>query len=168
VTVQRAAVALVLREGKRGLELLLIKRAEAQGDPWSGHVALPGGREEPDDASLEDTAVRETLEETGIDLRRYGRIVWELEELRPHSGTPIVVQPYVATVGADLPPLALSDEVSTAFWVPLETLTAPGANVESTVVVRGVERRVSSFRHGEYVVWGMTERILRQLVELVG
>jgi hypothetical protein len=71
-------------------------------------------------------------------------------------------------VGADLPPLKLSDEVSAAFWVPLSTFTAPGASVESTVVVRGVELKVPSFRHGEYVVWGMTERILRQLVELVG
>ena len=168
MTVPRAAVALVMREGQNGLELLLIKRAEADGDPWSGHVALPGGREEADDASLEDTAVRETLEETGIDLRRYGRVVWALDELQPRGGTPIVVQPYVATVSAELPPLALSDEVSAAFWVPLSTFTAPGASVESTVMVRGVERRVPSFLHGEYVVWGMTERILRQLVELVG
>lgn len=168
MTLPRAAVALVLREGPDGLELLLIKRAEVDGDPWSGHVALPGGREEAHDASLEDTAVRETLEETGIDLRRYGRIVWALDELQPRGGTPILVQPYVATVSADLPPLALSDEVSAAFWVPLSTFTAPGASVESTVVVRGVERLVPSFRHGEYVVWGMTERILRQLVELVG
>jgi 8-oxo-dGTP pyrophosphatase MutT (NUDIX family) len=166
VTLPRAAVALVLREGPQGLELLLIKRAEVDGDPWSGHVALPGGREESIDASLEDTAVRETFEEIGIDLRRYGRIVWELDELQA-GGAPIVVQPYVATVGADLPPLALSDEVSAAFWVPLATFTAPGASVESTVVVRGVERRVPSYRHGQYVVWGMTERILRQLVELV-
>jgi 8-oxo-dGTP pyrophosphatase MutT (NUDIX family) len=168
VTVPRAAVALVVREGQDGLELLLIKRAEVDGDPWSGHVALPGGREEAEDASLEDTAVRETMEETGIDLGRYGRIVWALDELQPRGGTPIVVQPYVATVGADLPPLKLSDEVSAAFWVPLSTFTAPGASVESTVVVRGVELKVPSFRHGEYVVWGMTERILRQLVELVG
>jgi len=168
VTVPRAAVALVVREGQDGLELLLIKRAEVDGDPWSGHVALPGGREEAEDASLEDTAVRETMEETGIDLGRYGRIVWALDELQPRGGTPIVVQPYVATVGADLPPLKLSDEVSAAFWFPLSTFTAPEASVESTVVVRGVELKVPSFRHGEYVVWGMTERILRQLVELVG
>ena len=168
MTVPRAAVALVVREGQNGLELLLIKRALADGDPWSGHVALPGGREQANDASLEDTAVRETLEETGIDLRRYGRIVWALDELQPHGGTPIIVQPYVATVGAELPPLALSDEVSAAFWVPLSTFTGPGASVESTVTVRGVERQVPSFLHGEYVVWGMTERILRQLIELVG
>jgi 8-oxo-dGTP pyrophosphatase MutT (NUDIX family) len=168
----RAAVAVVLREqpvGQRGeLELLLIKRAEHERDPWSGHVALPGGREEAADQSLEDTAVRETLEETGLDLRRDGRILGALDELHPRSApVPILVRPYVASVRADAP-LTLSDEVATAFWVPLSTLTAPGASVESTVVARGTERQVPSFRHGEYVVWGMTERILRNLVYLVG
>jgi 8-oxo-dGTP pyrophosphatase MutT (NUDIX family) len=169
----RAAVAVVLREradgdGDGGLELLLIKRAEDARDPWSGHVALPGGREEAGDRTLEDTAVRETLEETGLDLRRDGRILGALDELHPRSApVPILVRPYVATVQAHAP-LTLSEEVAAAFWVPLATLTAPGASVESTVVARGAPRQVPSFRHGEYVVWGMTERILRNLVILVG
>jgi 8-oxo-dGTP pyrophosphatase MutT (NUDIX family) len=169
---RRAAVAVVLREQPvgqcGGLELLLIKRAEHERDPWSGHVALPGGREEAADRTLEDTAVRETLEETGLDLRRDGQILGALDELHPRSApVPILVRPYVASVRADAP-LTLSDEVATAFWVPLATLTAPGASVESTVVARGTERQVPSYRHGEYIVWGMTERILRNLVFLVG
>ena len=176
---QRAAVAVVLRDangdggGGGGLELLLIKRAEHESDPWSGHVALPGGREEPFDASLEETAVRETWEETGLDLRRDGRILGVLDELHPRSApVPVLVRPYVATVRRDAP-LALSEEVAAAFWVPLSTFTAPDASVESTVIARGAEggaseRRVPSYRHGEYVVWGMTERILRQFITLVG
>ncbi|HXB54963.1 MAG TPA: CoA pyrophosphatase, partial [Vicinamibacteria bacterium] len=43
----RAAVALILREAARGLELLFIRRAEHDGDPWSGQVGFPGGRAEP-------------------------------------------------------------------------------------------------------------------------
>jgi ADP-ribose pyrophosphatase YjhB (NUDIX family) len=165
----RAAVAVVLRESAiSGLELLLIKRAEQERDPWSGHVALPGGREEEVDRTLEDTAVRETLEETGLNLRRDGQILGVLDELHPRSApVPILVRPYVASVRADAP-LTLSDEVAAAFWVPLSTLTAPGASVESTVVARGQARQVPSYRHGEYVVWGMTERILRNFVVLVG
>ncbi|HWZ61232.1 MAG TPA: CoA pyrophosphatase [Gemmatimonadaceae bacterium] len=169
----RAAVAVVVREQANGasggaLELLLIKRAEHERDPWSGHVALPGGREEAADRTLEDTAIRETLEETGLDLRRDGQILGALDELHPRSApVPILVRPYVASVRADAP-LTLSDEVAAAFWVPLSTLTAPGASVESTVAVRGAARQVPSYRHGEYVVWGMTERILRNLVYLVG
>jgi 8-oxo-dGTP pyrophosphatase MutT (NUDIX family) len=168
----RAAVAVVLRERADGedgeLELLLIKRAEHERDPWSGHVALPGGRAEAGDRTLEDTAVRETLEETGLDIRRDGRILGVLDELHPRSApVPILVRPYVAAVEG-CAALTLSDEVAAAFWVPLSTLTAPGASVNSTVVLRGQARQVPSYRHGEYVVWGMTERILRNLVGLVG
>jgi 8-oxo-dGTP pyrophosphatase MutT (NUDIX family) len=68
-----AAVALVLRTTPAGvIELLFIKRAERHDDPWSGQIALPGGRYDPDDESLEATAVRETFEEVSIDLRRDG------------------------------------------------------------------------------------------------
>jgi 8-oxo-dGTP pyrophosphatase MutT (NUDIX family) len=147
-----------------GLELLMIKRAEHDRDPWSGHVALPGGREEPGDASLEATAVRETREEIGLDLERDGRMLGALDDLSPRAApVPITVRPYVAVVDRDVT-LVLSDEVAAAFWVPVAALAAPGARRDSVVTVRGVERLVPSFRHEEYVVWGMTEHILRELL----
>lgn len=159
----RAAVALVLRQVELGLELLLIKRAESGHDPWSGHIALPGGREEPSDVSLEATALRETLEETGLDLARDGEVLGRLDDLSPRGGAPVLVRPYVVALHSDAP-LVLSDEVATAFWVPVETLAAPGAVQESVVQIRGGELRVNSFRHGDYVIWGLTERILQQLL----
>jgi len=163
----RAAVAVILRDGPPGVELLLIKRADHPDDPWSGHIALPGGREEPSDPSLEATAVRETREETGVDLERDGQLLGPLDALSPRA-TPIsvLVQPYVAAI-REHRPLVLSDEVAAAFWVPLATLAAPGASTESVVHVRGREMRVQSFRHGDYVVWGLTERIIRQLLNVV-
>ena len=67
---RRAAVALILRDpGDGTLEFLMIKRADYEGDPWSGHVALPGGRHEQGDPTLEATAIRETWEETGCSRR---------------------------------------------------------------------------------------------------
>jgi 8-oxo-dGTP pyrophosphatase MutT (NUDIX family) len=165
--VPRAAVALVLRAGHSGVDILLIKRAEREGDPWSGHVALPGGREDPADRSLEETAIRETREETGLDLSQRGEILGTLDDLGPRSmPRAILVRPFVALLRQDAP-LQLSDEVAAAFWVPLGELTAPGAITETTVRVGGAERTVTSFLHGDYVVWGMTERILRQLLELL-
>jgi 8-oxo-dGTP pyrophosphatase MutT (NUDIX family) len=157
-------VALVLRQGNSGLELLLIKRAERADDPWSGDVALPGGREEPADASLEATAIRETHEEIGLDLVATGELLGALDDLAPRlAPRAIVVRPFVAVLRVDAP-LVLSDEVAAVFWVPLAALTAPGAMTESVVRVRGAERRVASFVHGQHVVWGMTERIIRQLL----
>ncbi|MGQ0649154.1 MAG: NUDIX hydrolase [Gemmatimonadaceae bacterium] len=161
----RAAVALAFREDRGEPELLMIRRSERAGDPWSGHIALPGGRWSPNDESLEATAVRETLEETGLDVRRSGVVLGALDDLRPRTATlpAIVVTPYVAVV--DSPPdLHLSDEVADAFWVPWSLLIDPTYDRESEVHVRGATWRVPSFVLREHVVWGMTERILRQLL----
>lgn len=165
-----AAIALVLRLGElREPELLLIKRADAEHDPWSGHVACPGGRQEPQDRDLEQTAIRETLEETGIDLTRVGRILGTLDDLSPRTPVlpPIVIRPFVAAVASDVE-IVQSPEVAAAFWVPLGALRRQAAWVPGMVTVRGVDREVSTFTHGEYRVWGLTERVLRQLLERFG
>jgi 8-oxo-dGTP pyrophosphatase MutT (NUDIX family) len=166
--VRWAAVAILLRvNAAGGLDLLLIKRAVREGDPWSGHVALPGGRYDDTDASLEDTAVREVCEEVGIDVRQAGRVLGTLDDLVPRTPSlpPIAVRPFVAAVG-DVA-LAPNHEVAEAAWVPLDALRAPEATRESTVLSRGERWRVPSFVVGDYLVWGMTERILRQFVELL-
>ena len=168
--VRRAAVALVLRPDARGdLELLFIRRAVFEGDPWSGQVALPGGRQEPGDESLAHTAMRETFEETAIGLARDGRLLGVLDDLHPRTPVlpPIVVRPFVFAIDADVP-LALSPEVALAFWVPVSAIHHPAASVESLVRVRGEERRVASFLHGEHVIWGMTHRILTGFLERLG
>ena len=168
--VRRAAILLALRLREDGEpEVLMIKRADAEGDPWSGHIALPGGRMEPGDLDLSVTAVRETWEETGVDVARHGRLLGFLDDLMPRSPTlaPIVIRPYVALVRADVEIVA-SHEVAAAFWVPLSVLSAPAAWGMGTVNVRGVERRVTVFRHGEHTVWGLTERVLRQFLAYVG
>lgn len=147
-----------------GLEILLIQRAERPGDPWSGQVALPGGRRNADDATLQDTAIRETLEETGLDLATHGLVLGALDELRPRTPVlpPIIVTPFVAIAPPNLP-LSLSDELADAFWTPWSTFADPARVDESTVQVRGAPWKVSSYLVGERVVWGMTERMLRQL-----
>ena len=165
----RAAVAVVFRQHTEGLvELLLIKRSEREGDPWSGHVALPGGRHDPGDATLQDTALRETREETGVDLEQDGRVLGTLDELRPRSPVlpSIVVTPFVAVVRSDVA-IATSDEVAAAFWVSLDALMDPATSTESEVTSRGSTWRVPSYQLGTHVVWGMTERILRNLLLLL-
>jgi 8-oxo-dGTP pyrophosphatase MutT (NUDIX family) len=164
-----AAIALILRLGAlKEPELLMIKRAEAVQDPWSGHVACPGGRMEPGDSDLAATAFRETLEETGIDLVRVGRVLGTLDDLSPRTPVlpPIVIRPFVVAV----PPIVeivQRREVAAAFWVPLSALRQTAAWAMGTVQVRGEPREVSTFTHGEYLVWGLTERVLRQLLDRV-
>lgn len=168
--VRAAAVLLALRARVDGEpELLMIKRADAEGDPWSGHVACPGGRAEPGDADLAATAARETLEETGVDVVRDGRMLGHLDDLTPvsqHLPT-LVIRPYVAIVRSDVRIVA-SHEVAAAFWVPLEALRRPASWGTDVVHVRGKNRTVSVFRHGAYTVWGLTERVLRQFLDYAG
>ena len=167
--VRRAAVALILRvEKDRGLELLFIKRAEYEGDPWSGQIAFPGGRMEAGDASLAETAIRETREETGIDLAREGMLIGTLDDLRPLrvSLPAIMVRPYVALVDRS-DPLMLSREVALSFWLPFAALARTEAWHEDTVFARGIQINTLVFKHEGHVVWGMTERILTQLLALL-
>ncbi|MDY6865753.1 MAG: NUDIX domain-containing protein, partial [Halobacteriota archaeon] len=66
---KEAAVALILKECEEDISIIFIKRSEDERDPWSGHMAFPGGRKDEEDESIIDTVMRETFEETGIDLR---------------------------------------------------------------------------------------------------
>jgi 8-oxo-dGTP pyrophosphatase MutT (NUDIX family) len=167
--VRKAAVALIFRLGKDGvLELLFIKRAEYEGDPWSGQIAFPGGRVEPGDASLAETAIRETREETGIDLTREGIIIGTLDDLRPRTVRlpAIIVRPYVALLDRR-EPLVLSPEVALSFWLPFAEIARTESWHEDTVFARGIEINARVLRHEQHVIWGMTERILNQLLTLL-
>jgi 8-oxo-dGTP pyrophosphatase MutT (NUDIX family) len=166
---RRAAVALIFRAGEGGApELLFIKRADYPADPWSGQVAFPGGREEAGDANLADTAARETREETGIDLRSDGTMIGTLDDLRPQTTAlpAIIVRPYVVLLNR-AESLLLSDEVALAFWVPLDELRQADSWRDTSVFARGIQLNARAFRHGSHVIWGMTERILAQLLALL-
>ncbi len=165
-----AAIALVLRLGEQGEpEMLMIKRAEIERDPWSGHVACPGGRMEPGDRDLAHTATRETWEETGIDLTLVGKILGTLDDISPRTPVlpPVIVRPFVAAVPSKVE-IVPSPEVAAAFWVPLSALRERSSWGTGMVNVRGVDREVSTFTHGDYMVWGLTERVLQQLLERMG
>lgn len=162
----RAAVALVVRPGPDALDVLLIRRAERSGDPWSGHMALPGGRRQAEDATLLDTAIRETREEVGIDLSAAGRHLGALDEIHPRSTTEMVVSPFVfaAPEGADTSP---NHEVERALWIPVPALLHPDARAEHTFTAAGgVSIPFPAFAHLEYTIWGMTYRVLTQFCEL--
>ncbi len=165
---QPAAIALILHEGKDGLEALFIKRAVRPGDPWSGQVAFPGGRRDTADADLLATAIRETREEVGVDLHD-AALLGTLDDLQPRTPTlpPVVVRPFVFAVPAR-PELATDEEVQRAFWVPLRRLADPDVRREATLTIRGVPRTFPAYDLGGDLIWGMTERILTPFVEMLG
>lgn len=167
VDAPRAAVALVLRPAGPETELLLIKRAEFPGDPWSGHMAFPGGRRDPADRDSLYTAVRETREEVGIDLDAVGAPLGFLGDVQPARGAPrIVISPYVFAVPAEVVATP-NHEVEAAVWIPLAELAHPGAATEHLLeAVTGDPRRFPAIGTRGYVIWGLTHHVLREFLEV--
>jgi 8-oxo-dGTP pyrophosphatase MutT (NUDIX family) len=165
--VRNAAVALVVRPAADDMELLLIRRAEHERDPWSGHMAFPGGRHDPTDLSLDVTAIRETWEEVGIDLSRSGHLLGRLDAVYPRAGAPpVVVAPFVFAVPAETP-AAASAEVHSTYWVPLATFEQRAIQTQHIhFFPNGAAARFPALRCGGHLVWGLTYRILMQLLVL--
>lgn len=166
-----AAVAVVLRQGRDGPEVLLIHRAFNPRDPWSGHISFPGGRVQPEDPSTLGAAVRETGEEVGLDLERDGEAVGRLSDIVPRGRgrrVGVVAVPHVFVLRND-PELAPNpNEVREVVWLPLDFL-AERRNRSAMWRRRGlIPVRLPCYRYKDHLVWGMTLRALDELVEIVG
>lgn len=166
---RHAAVAAVVRSGPRGAEVLLIRRAEHERDPWSGHMALPGGRFDADDAHLLATALRETREELGLDLARSARLLGPLDPVKPLGrGRPIdlTIAPFVfeLTSPALLEP---NHEVVEALWAPLADFGSEETRASVSIDYEGQKLELPAWNVDGRVVWGLTYRMLEELVERV-
>lgn len=164
---RRAAVAAVLRPGD---ELLFIRRSDRDGDPWSGHIAFPGGRVEPRDASLQAAAERETREEVGLDLARHGRVLGPLDQvLTPVQRGPaaMVIAPFVYRLESE-PVLALNHEVASVHWFSLQRLLAGEGRSSFTLEWRGNTWQMPCVDLEGVRIWGLTLRMLDDLLERLG
>ncbi len=164
-----AAVALVLAGPPDALHLCFIRRAQREGDHWSGQMAFPGGRAEPGDATPRDVAERETREEVGLDLRE-AEFLGALSEIWiRHSGrvTRDVLSPFVYYAGGELPEFRLSEEVAEAYWVPLEHLWDPRNWTTIGYERLGRPVELPGIRYGQGIIWGLTYMMLRALGEIL-
>jgi 8-oxo-dGTP pyrophosphatase MutT (NUDIX family) len=162
------AVAVVLRPAA-DLEVLFIRRSEREGDPWSGHVAFPGGRRSASDPDLLATAHRETAEETGLELPSSGTVLGALDEVEPVSPRlpPVLIAPFVMAVSAEAMVTPDPREVTSAAWVPLSALRDRGSISELRLRRGGADVIFPSLVWGEYVIWGLTHRIVGQFLEVI-
>lgn len=164
-TLSRAAVAVILAPDPDAI--LLIRRAERLGDPWSGQMGLPGGRFGPGDGDLLVTAIREAAEEVGIRLERH-HLVGPLDDVAPRSPhlPPLMVRPYVFALAAR-PAVAANPEVADHSWVPVDRLLHPDTYRSTRIEIRGFSRDFPAYHIGPIPIWGMTERILTPLLQLL-
>jgi len=163
----QAAVALIVR-GDTEMEALLIKRADSERDPWSGHMALPGGRRDDADETLLATAIRETMEEVGLDLDRQARLLGRLDSVGPASRRlpPLMVTPFVFGVTNEAQAYVASPEVAGVFWVPVRELNSPVGRSTVEISLPGGPRDFPCYHVAGEVVWGLTYRMLEQFLEI--
>jgi 8-oxo-dGTP pyrophosphatase MutT (NUDIX family) len=173
----RAAVSMVLRERDErvGAEVLLIQRAEHPSDPWSGHMAFPGGRKDESDASVRATAEREALEEVGLDLSRHAELLWRMPDLQAIGRgrrMGMVITPLVYALGRTHDGEALSfdaSEVASALWVPLGFLADSANHSTMSYTYEGKSIQLPCVRlEGERVLWGLTLQMLSTFFDALG
>jgi 8-oxo-dGTP pyrophosphatase MutT (NUDIX family) len=158
----QAATSLVLHDDPgRGPEVLFIERAARPGDRWSGQMALPGGKREPQDRDLLTTAMRETHEEVGVVLPAP---IGRLDDVpgRTLSGT---VATFVFTIDARPDLVIETSEVAEAVWIPLASLLEPTAAVRHRYGIVGV---FPGLRYERFTVWGLTLGILEHFADVIG
>lgn len=154
-----AAVALLLAEPEGTPSILLVKRATRVSDPWSGHMAFPGGRRGHGDVNLMATATRETWEETGIDLNRCTPI-GNLDSLFSTVRPDMRVQPFIFT-SEEPPEVTLNQELIAHYWIPLDELA------ESLGKTRIGSRDFPAYLIEGEAVWGLTYRMLAKFFEIL-
>lgn len=165
---RKAAVAAILHPGADGAALLFIRRAHHPGDPWSGHMAFPGGRVDPRDASPFEAALRETREELDLDLRARARLLGRLSQVRTVArGRPLrmVIEPFVFEL-AELPRLTPNHEVEEAVWVPLAFLADRGNRSRMMWTRGGLPVPLPCYRYEGRLIWGLTLRMVDELLAL--
>jgi 8-oxo-dGTP pyrophosphatase MutT (NUDIX family) len=167
-----ASVALVLREVGSELEALFIRRAEHDEDPWSGHLAFPGGRLDAEDADARRAAERETIEELGIDLANASRArcLGQLSDVLGHAES-IRVSAYVYGISGN-PLLRPNHEVRNAFWTPLHHCTDPRRQSVREFSYLDMSLPLPTIRLLEDkdapVLWGITYKFMADFMSTIG
>lgn len=156
-----AAVSIIIND-RESPSVLLIRRAERAGDPWSGQIAFPGGKMQRDDGTARKTAVRETLEEVGVDLEASAQFLGYGQLTTTHTGTMEVV-PSVFLLNGKVK-VVPNEEVASYRWADLRDMLAPRSSSNYTLNYEGRSVQVPAFLVGDYVVWGLTHRILTKVL----
>ena len=142
-------------------------RAPRPEDPWSGQVSFPGGHREDEDRDLVHTAERETREEVGLDLQRVALPVGRLPDLQATARgrrVPLLVTPFVFVQQVE-GSVQLGPEAAHAFRMPLRPMLNGNIDARKTIETPELTKHYPAWKHEEYLVWGMTHRIMSGLLE---
>jgi len=159
-----AAVIVPLFEKEGEYHILFTRRTEKV-EHHKGQISFPGGRMDEGDLSLLDAALRETLEEIGVNPQDV-EILGELDSMATLSSN-FLITPFVGVIPYPYDFVVSADEIEELVAVPLAALLDKNNYHEEFQLYEG-RPYVSSFYHyGGRVIWGATARILKQFLELV-
>lgn len=163
----RSAVAVIYRNSKaKGPELLLIERAQREGDPWSGHMAFPGGKVQANDANTLSAAIRETWEEIGLDINLSAQYKGRLTDLltRRHNHLrPMVVTPYLFEL-LDEVELNFNHEVADTVWIPFDFFIDKSNRSSMKWKAGSVNLKMPCYYYQNKCIWGLTYLMLKDLI----
>jgi len=171
---REAAVAVILRDvllrgNGHDTEMLFIKRSEKKGDPWSGHMAFPGGHRDPVDTDLKAAAIRETFEEIGLDLS-HADYLGPLDQQRAMPrGRPLnmLIAPHVFELEGD-PDFSANYEVDEVVWTSLKPMVTGECHDTETKLMAGKPTIFNGYRlERGHFVWGLTYRMVKSFFSML-
>ena len=165
-----ASVAAILRDDpERGPLVLVIRRSEHPNDPWSGHMAMPGGRKDPGDPTPRHAAEREAFEEVGIDLTAHARYLGRLDDVAAVARglrIGLTIAPFVYVLERDVEPVLQATEVQEVHWVPLRDLAGPTYRGTRSYEISGTTVLLPCWRWNDRIIWGLTFNMLESLLRV--
>ncbi len=165
VPLKRPAVVAIIIKNTHPFSVCFMERTKRKGDPWSGHVSLPGGKISEDDETLVDGVIRETREEIGIELNKKFMIgnLGAIEVPNNLSGKSFHIIPFIFLVSdfiANSAFIASKREVENFFWVPIELIF--NEKGLTTIQKAGIKQKnYPAIKFEQYFIWGLTLRVLR-------
>ena len=155
-----AAVALIFKIFEHNVHILLVKRVENASDPWSGQMALPGGKKDVEDRDLKETIVRETLEEIGINLVDQCRFLGVMNPVRLKH-RPMKILPFVYFTTNELKIMINRKELEKFVWIPSSQLNNPNGSVSY------MNLEYPAFIINEDIIWGLTYKLLTEFKQII-
>jgi len=167
-SMREAAVSIVFRknESNNNIEILLIQRAKREGDPWSGHMAFPGGHVESEDQSILDAAIRETKEEISLDLREKATLLGpapQLQAMAKGKWIPLVISPFLFALKEESS-FSLNEEVASTHWIALDFFLSKKNRSTINYKAKGFDYPLPCYNYNGATIWGLTLRMIDEII----
>ncbi|UCE96524.1 MAG: CoA pyrophosphatase [Candidatus Bathyarchaeota archaeon] len=155
-----AAVALLLKPASEGFKTLFVRRVENPLDPWSGQIAFPGGKRSLTDQNIKQTVIRETLEETNINLVHGCRFLGMLDTMKSTLRPELLVAPFIILLERE-PSIILNNELKGYSWVSIKRLQKCKGTAKFPF------GEVNAYLFDGKVIWGLTYRICEKFLPIL-